>query len=87
MFTKSQSEAFRVALRVSLYYAIFGGLWILLSDRLLETFVKDITQLSSIQTYKGWLFVALSALLIHSLLWRELHLRGVALSIKNAPCR
>ena len=67
-----------IDLRVSLLYTLVGGLWILLSDRLLELFITDISQLSKIQTYKGWMYVALSALLIYALLRRELRRHGQA---------
>ena len=65
----------RVDLRVALLYATFGGLWILFSDRLLAGLVSDVATLSHLQTYKGWAFVLASALLIFSLLRRELNLR------------
>lgn len=58
----------KVELRVALSYAIFGGLWILLSDKLVAVLSVDISTLSRIQTYKGWAFVAASALLIYYLL-------------------
>jgi PAS domain S-box-containing protein len=67
----------RVDLRIALTYAIFGGLWILLSDRLLESLVTDPAVLTDIQTYKGGVFVLLSSLLIFLLLRRELNLRGI----------
>lgn len=65
----------RVDLRIALFYFVFAGLWILLSDHLLAMLVTDISLLSRIQTYKGWAFVALSALVIYLLLRRELVLR------------
>jgi PAS domain S-box-containing protein len=65
----------RVDLRVALLYTTFGGLWILFSDRLLASLVRDVATLSLLQTYKGWGFVIVSALLIFSLLRRELNLR------------
>jgi PAS domain S-box-containing protein len=67
----------RVDLRVALLYAIFGGLWILLSDRLLAALVTDISLLTTMQTYKGWAYVVISALLIYFLLRRELTLRKI----------
>ena len=78
MKAKSNSIAVEIELRIALRYALFGGLWILLSDRLLEELVPDTVTLSAMQTYKGWVFVALSALLIYSLLRRELTLRRIA---------
>lgn len=67
----------QVDLRVALLYAVFGGLWILLSDRLLAAFITDVSLLTALQTYKGWAFVATSALLIYMLLRRELTLRKI----------
>jgi len=55
------------SLRVVLLYMFFGGLWILLSDQLLEALIPDIALLTRLQTYKGWVFVTTSALLIYVL--------------------
>ena len=73
-----KKSAIQVDLRVALLYALFGGLWILLSDRLLAAFITDVSLLTSLQTYKGWAFVAISALLIYFLLRRELTLRRIS---------
>jgi len=64
-------------LRVAFWYAIFGGLWITLSDRLLAAVITDIATLTKLQTYKGWAFVVISALLIFGLLRREISLRRI----------
>ncbi len=64
--------------RVALFYALFGGLWILFSDRLLMALVSDPELLTRIQTYKGWAFVAGSALLIYLLLRNDPYLRRQA---------
>lgn len=63
--------------RIALVYAFFSGLWILLSDRLLESLVTDSAVLTDMQTYKGAVFVLLSSLLIFWLLRRELNLRAI----------
>lgn len=60
-----------VELRVALLYAIFGSLWILLTDQALNTAVSEPRFLALMQTYKGWAFVALSALFIYLLLRAE----------------
>ena len=52
------------AMRLCAGYILFGGLWILFSDRALFSLVHDPLLLTELQTYKGWLFVAYSALLI-----------------------
>ncbi len=60
------------ALRLAIVYAIFGGAWILLSDRLLFSSFADTRALTQWQTWKGWFYVALSALLIYTIVHREL---------------
>lgn len=63
------------ALRVGLLYLLFGAGWILLTDNLLPRMV-DVT--GPWQTYKGLLFVLLSAGVIYVLVRRELHARRLA---------
>ena len=70
--------AMRVDLRIALLYGLFGGLWILFSDRFLFDHITDTSTLTTVQTYKGWLFVVCSALLIYMLLRRHLILERVA---------
>ncbi|OHC64697.1 MAG: hypothetical protein A2040_03375 [Rhodocyclales bacterium GWA2_65_19] len=55
-------------LRVVLIYAVFAGLWILLSDRLTEWLLAGSTFLAVAQTLKGWLFVGVTSLLLYFLL-------------------
>lgn len=62
----------RSALRVGLYYLIFGAAWILVTDTLLPTLVEDTGQW---QTYKGLVFVLASAGIIYLLVRRELSAR------------
>lgn len=57
-----------VGLQIALIYLLFGGLWILFSDLILETLVHDVRELTRLQNYKGWFFVAASAFLILFLL-------------------
>ncbi|MHB8836916.1 MAG: PAS domain S-box protein [Candidatus Methylomirabilia bacterium] len=59
------------SLRIALLYALFGGIWIAASDRALEALVSDAHTISVIQSYKGWGFVAFSALLIYAVVRRE----------------
>ncbi|BAJ62040.1 HD domain-containing phosphohydrolase [Anaerolinea thermophila] len=53
------------ALRISGLYLLFAGLWILFSDRLLEWLVPNPHRLALFQTYKGWGFVLITALLLY----------------------
>lgn len=45
-------------------YLVVSIFYILFSDRLLGTLVRDAERITRIQSYKGWVFVTLSALLI-----------------------
>ena len=62
-------------------YLAFGGAWIFFSDALLAALVQDPTALTRYQTWKGWFYVALTALLAWWLLARAAraeHLRLLA---------
>jgi PAS domain S-box-containing protein len=66
---------FRGPLVVPLLYALFAGVWILLSDRLLTALTADPDLLTQLQTIKGELFVATTALLLFLLMRREWQVR------------
>jgi PAS domain S-box-containing protein len=67
-----ESSAMRLAARVAGIFGIFGVLWILLSDTLLSWLVQDQAAFLRLQTYKGWLFILISTLLLYALLRRGL---------------
>ena len=58
------------ALRIVLAYAAFAGLWILLSDHLVSWLVSDPQRIALLSTIKGWLFVAVTSLLLYGLIKR-----------------
>jgi len=58
------------SLKIALAYAAFGGLWILFSDRILGSIIEDTNLLTEIQTYKGLLFIAVTAILLYWLIQR-----------------
>jgi PAS domain S-box-containing protein len=64
--------------RIIFFYVLFGGLWIAVSDRVLEALVTDEHKLTLLQTYKGWVFVAASALLLYLTARREFRNREQA---------
>lgn len=68
MPTKIQS-----AIRITLTYAIFGSLWILFSDSVVNALVSDPAVMSQIQTFKGWLFILVTTGLLHWLVLSSLH--------------
>lgn len=53
------------ALRVALVYAVFAGLWIVLSDRAMGLLFSDPETLVQTSMAKGWLFVAVTTLLLY----------------------
>lgn len=63
-----------VALVVALIYGIVGALWIFFSDRALMAWSTDAESLIQLQTYKGWVYVLLTALLAF-FLWYATHWR------------
>jgi len=62
-------------LKIALIYGVVGGLWILFSDRLIEIVARDIEMLSRLQTYKGWFFIFITALLVYILI--KHHVSGI----------
>ncbi len=54
----------RMALRTAILYAVFAGLWIYFSDALLALLFSDPAQLTQAQTFKGWFFVVMTAVLL-----------------------
>ena len=62
---KQQPDEFSVALKVSLTYAVVAALWILFSDRMASLFSADMAELVVINTFKGWAFVVVTALLLY----------------------
>lgn len=65
MFFASPRGA-RFALTLAVVYAVFGVVWVAASDAVLALLVREPEMLTLIQTWKGWLFVFLSAVLIYA---------------------
>ncbi len=55
------------ALRVVLIYALFSSLWILFSDAAVGFMFNDRELITLVSTLKGWLFVAVTALMLYVL--------------------
>ncbi len=51
--------------RVTLLYLFVASTWIISSDIVLEWFAPDITLYAKLQTYKGWVFVLVTGLLLY----------------------
>jgi len=59
-------------LRIVLAYAVFAGLWILVSDKAVGWLFSDPARIILASTIKGWLFVAVTSLLLYGLIRRLL---------------
>ena len=59
------------ALTVVFTYAAAAALWILLSDKVVVWLFDDPAEIALANTFKGWLFVALTSLLLYGLLRRR----------------
>jgi PAS domain S-box-containing protein len=59
-----------VPLKITAAYLIVGGLWILLSDKLLELFVTDPKVFTQIAIIKGWFYVAATSFMLYALISR-----------------
>jgi signal transduction histidine kinase len=59
--------------RITVLYILLGSLWILFSDELLFSMIKDPEVLTTMQTYKGWFFVLMSALVFYFILRTHLN--------------
>lgn len=62
----------KISLKIAIVYTLFGGLWILLSDRLLRFVANEASEITSLQTYKGWVYVAITALMLYLIINNEL---------------
>ncbi len=65
------------AFKIAVAYFIFGFLWILTSDHILVFFVSDdVSLLTKFQNYKGWFYIATTAVLLYLLIRGELRRRN-----------
>ncbi len=66
----TQKTLNRIAFKIAILYAVFGLLWIFFSDGLLGILVTDPDLRAAIQSIKGGLFIALTAVLVYLLVAR-----------------
>lgn len=69
----NQRRALRMALSITAAYALFGGVWVLLSDALVHAVSSDADWLARVQRGKGLAFVGVTALLLLALVHRGSH--------------
>ena len=67
--------------KITLTYLIFGILWILFSDELLDLLVKDVSLLTTFQTFKGTFFILVTSGFLYMLVRK--HIQSLILSELN----
>lgn len=60
-----------IPLKIAAIYALAGALWILLSDLLLQLLVVDPALITRLSMLKGWLFIAITAVVLYRLVSRD----------------
>ncbi len=58
-------------INITAAYLVLAAIWILFSDRILAWFIGDASQYVWAQTFKGWLFVIVTALLLYNTILHE----------------
>jgi signal transduction histidine kinase len=62
----------RIALKITFIYFLIGFLWILFSDQFILSVGGSVNAVTILQTYKGWFFVSITAILLFFLIRREI---------------
>ncbi len=60
------------AVSISVIYAVFGALWILLSDTILWSVFGDIDRYKHFQTYKGWFYILITTAMVFLLIRKRM---------------
>lgn len=63
----------RIPLKITLIYFFIGFLWILFSDQIIKKLADSTEILTQLQTYKGWLFVSITTVLLFLLIRNEIN--------------
>lgn len=59
------------AIKITVLYLLLGMMWILFSDIALGWFVDDLETMRKLQTFKGWFYVGVTAVLFYFLIRRS----------------
>ena len=74
---------------IAVFYAVLGVLWIYITDRWLPHFVDTVAEITVWETYKGWLFICVTSLLLYWLIRsyvKKLVVYQHALEKENRDC-
>ena len=70
--TKKKNTFKYESIKICLMYVISGFIWIYFSDKIIKKFVNDREMLIIISTYKGWLYVIITAPILYLVIRRIL---------------
>jgi len=62
----------KIAIKLTLIYFLVGFLWILFSDRFILSLGGSAEAISLLQTYKGWLYICVTSILLFLLIRNEI---------------
>lgn len=79
---KESHGPLRRALWATLLYLVFGLIWITFSDRLVAIWFPAPQELSLVQTWKGFLFVLVTGLVLFTVIFRQLNKDRLLLSLQ-----
>jgi signal transduction histidine kinase len=58
--------------RITVLYLLIGGVWIIFSDKVVQSLTSNNAVLTELQTYKGWVYVSVTAILLFILVKKHL---------------
>ncbi len=58
--------------KIATIYLLVGGIWIIFSDKIVQSFSQNDAVITELQTYKGWFYVAVTAILLFFLVKNHL---------------
>ncbi len=59
-------------LKVAAIYLLVAGVWIMVSDHLLDYAVRDEIMRSRVSTYKAWIYIAVTTLMLYALIRQDM---------------
>ncbi|EPY2283376.1 HD domain-containing phosphohydrolase [Clostridium sporogenes] len=63
---KTKKNAFKYeCIKICLIYLVIGFIWVYFSDRIINKLVKDSEMLLIISTYKGWIYVIITSVILY----------------------
>jgi diguanylate cyclase (GGDEF)-like protein len=69
---KMDRKPMESAIRMVGIYLIFGMMWVFFSNSLIRMLIQDIDTYTYFVTYKGWLFIGITACIFFALIYRQL---------------